>query len=547
MIQIDHVYYRYTTTGPRWALEDINLQVEPGEYVLLSGASGSGKSSLCRTFNGLIPHFYGGMLEGRVWAAGLDVGAHPVSELFAHVGLIFQNPEAQLFNGTVERELAFGLESLGLPRREIWQRVAESADLMGISALLPRNPHNLSGGEQNLVAIAAALALRPQVIALDEPYAHLDPANVNRVRNAVRKINRLGTAVVVTEHRLQNVVEDVDHIVVLQQGRIVLEGAPRKVLAQDVTAFGLNPPPVVRAARELGLSQVPLSTDELMQAIDGALPPAEVFANRPAVAATTGDAILRAEQVSFILDRTPILRNVDLGLHAGECLAIVGANGAGKTTLIKHFNGLYRPTQGRVTVMRLDTRYTRVSELARYVGLAFQNPNDQFFRFQVRDEIVAGAQALGRYDGAWLDELVDMFHLGPLMQRSPYRLSEGEKRRVAFASALAAQPSILVLDEPTAGQDFNFRETLGQLLDRLRTRRQTVVLVTHDLEFAEQQADRWVLMADGEVLSSGQPWEVMADGAAMRQAGLEPTQTFQLQQAFRKLRPQTSPEVEPGG
>jgi energy-coupling factor transporter ATP-binding protein EcfA2 len=202
MIEIDHIHYRYTSAGPSWVLEDLSLHIEPGEYVLICGASGSGKSTLCRTFNGLIPHFYGGVLEGKVWVAGLDTGMHPVSELFSHVAMIFQNPEAQLFNSSVERELAFGLESLGLPRDEIRQRVAESAEIAGISALLPRNPHQLSGGEQQLVIIAAALALHPQAIVLDEPYANLDPVNVRQVRNALREIHRRGTAIVLTEHRL---------------------------------------------------------------------------------------------------------------------------------------------------------------------------------------------------------------------------------------------------------------------------------------------------------------------------------------------------------
>jgi energy-coupling factor transporter ATP-binding protein EcfA2 len=251
--------------------------------------------------------------------------------------------------------------------------------------------------------------------------------------------------------------------------------------------------------------------------------------------------VLQLENVSFSFNQTPVLRHVNLELRAGERLAIVGANGAGKTTLVKHFNGLYRPAQGRVMVAGQDTRRAKVSQLARHVGLAFQNANNQFFKFQVWDEIIAGAQALGRYDEEWLQELVKLFQLEPLLARSPYRLSEGEKKRVAFASALAARPDILVLDEPTAGQDAAFRRTLGNLLNELRARGQTVVLVTHDLEFAEQYADRWVLMAGGEVLTTGHPWEVMSDTAAMRRANLEPAQTFQLRQALRELQAQALP------
>jgi len=557
VIAVQDLRYRYTAAGPRWVLEDLNLRVEPGEYLLLCGASGSGKSTLCRTFNGLIPHFYGGVMQGRVWVAGLEVQAHPVSELFAHVGMVFQNPEAQLFNSTVERELAFGLESLGLPRDEIRRRIGESAEIVGLVPLMERNPHQLSGGEKQLVAIAAALALRPQVIVLDEPYASLDPVNVRRVRAALREINRRGTAIVLTEHRLQNAVADADRMVVLHQGRIALNGPPRSVLREEVTTFGLNPPPVVRVARELGLPEVPLSVEELVSGLAlsesspefPGVPPrllvthgdSEELGGAPSSAVDivpSGSPVLEVENVSFSFDGTPVLRDVSLKLAEGECLALVGANGSGKTTLIKHFNGLYRPAfgpraQGRVVVLGQDTRQAKVSDLARHVGMAFQNANNQFFQFRVSDEIEVGARVLGRYDAVWLRELIELFRLEPLLDRSPYRLSEGEKKRVAFAAALAARPEIVVLDEPTTGQDWAFRQGLGELLRELRKRGQTLVLVTHDLEFAEEHACRWVLLAEGQVVANGRPWEVMGDEGAMRRAGLEPTQAFQIQQAWR--------------
>ncbi|MFQ6100300.1 MAG: ABC transporter ATP-binding protein [Anaerolineae bacterium] len=532
VIEIHNLRYRYTAAGPGWVLEDLNLHVKSGEYLLVCGASGSGKSTLCRTFNGLIPHFYGGLMEGHVKVAGLDTRDHPVGELFAHAGLIPQNAEAQLFNSTVERELAFGLESLGLSRGEIGRRVKEAVEIVGIAHLLDRNPHQLSGGEQQLVTIAAVLALRPRVIVLDEPYASLDPANVGRVRAALREIHQRGTAIVLTEHRLQNTLADASRLLVLHQGRIVLDGSPRAVLAEDVTTFGLNLPPVVRVAQALGLPEIPLSVEELVSGLNRlALSPDLLPVSQAAGASRDGN-VLQAENVTYSFGETPALRGVSLTLRTGECLAVVGANGSGKTTLIKHFNGLYRPDQGRVAVLGQDTRRVGVSRLARHVGLAFQNANNQFFKFQVREEIEVGARALERYDETWLRKLVALFGLEPLLERSPYRLSEGEKKRVAFAASLAARPEILVLDEPTTGQDWPFRQALGDALRDLRARGQTVVLVTHDLEFAEQHADRWALLAGGEMLTTGHPWEVMSDVAAMRRAGLEPTQRFRIQQAL---------------
>ncbi len=549
MIELRDVSYRYTSSNPGWALEDVNLQIEPGQYVLLCGASGSGKSTLCRLLNGLIPHFYGGELEGRVMIDGLDTREHPVSELFGRVGMIFQNPTVQLFNSTVERELAYGLESLGLPRDEIARRVRESAEMVGISHLLDRNPQQLSGGEQQLTAIAAVLALHPQVIVLDEPYASLDPLNVRRVRAVLRRIHSAprasrAPAIVVAEHRLEHVAPDADHVVVLHQGRVALHGPPQKVLARDVAPYGLNVPSVVRVGRALGLPEVPLTVEQLVGATAGsqagvlqAALRAEMPCASPANHLSRDGLMLQAEGVTFSFAGAPALDGVDLALHAGQSLALVGANGSGKTTLIKHFNGLHRPQQGRVLVLGQDTRRARVSALARHVGMVFQNANDQFFKFSVRDEIEVGARALGRYDTRWLGELVDLFHLGPLLDRSPYRLSEGEKKRVAFASALMAQPEILVLDEPTTGQDWPFRRALGDLLARLPASealagRRAVVLVTHDLEFAEHCADRWALLARGQVTAAGRPEEVMADSAAMARAGLEATQAYRIRQAL---------------
>lgn len=530
MLSINQLRYSYTQHAPRWVLDDVNVEITSGEYVLLCGASGSGKSTLCRTFNGLIPHFHGGVMRGSVYVDGLDTRSHPVSELFAHVGAVFQNPEAQLFNSTVERELAFGLESLGLERAEIHRRVRDSAATTGIDDLLSRRPAELSGGEQHLVIIAAALALHPQLMILDEPFANLDPANVARVRAALRAINRRGTAIVLTEHRLQHVVADVDRIVVLHQGRVALDGPPRAVLREDVTLFKLNLPPVVRIARECGLSATPLSVADLLPLLDSS---ACLPATPPQSGSTpAGEPVLRFEHVSFAFGEQSILHQVHFDVRSGECLAIVGANGAGKTTLIKHMNGLHHPTQGRVMVIGTDTRHARVSDLARHVGLAQQNANDQFFTLQVWDEISVGARVLGRYDETWLHEVMDLFRLEPLRERAPYRLSEGEKKRVAFAAALAARPAIVVLDEPTAGQDWAFRQALGDLLGELRARGQTVVLVTHDLEFAEQHAQRWLLLAAGEIIAAGSPWEVMADTNAMQRARLEPTQGFQIRAAL---------------
>lgn len=527
-IKIEQLRYAYRKKSRDWVLEGVDLEIPSGEFVLVCGASGSGKSTLCRTFNGLIPHFYKGSLQGNIHIGGISTSMLSVGGLFDQVGMIFQNPEAQLFSQTVIREIAFGLESLGLDRTDMEKRIGESADLVGVTDLLERNPHELSGGEQHLVSIAAILAVAPKFIVLDEPYANLDPANVRRIRALLKRIHAQGMGVVISEHRLRYAVSDARRMITLHQGKIVLDGAPNQILAHDVEAYGMEVPLSVRMGKRLGLEELPLDVNSLRKLNSSKSYPSDFRPVFPEPAGATGKTVLELDGVSFEQNGFPILQDIDFKVAEGESVAIVGANGAGKTTLLKHLNGLYRPSKGRVSVMGLDTSRTKISELARHVGMAFQNPGNQFFKFTVWDEVTVSARALENYDEEWLKTLVRLFRLEPLLNRAPYRLSGGEKKRIAFAAALASKPAILALDEPTAGQDAYFRTELGGLLADLRSRGQTVLLVTHDLSFAEQHAHRWLLMSRGRIMSTGSPWQVMADEAAMNRANLEPTDAFRL-------------------
>jgi energy-coupling factor transport system ATP-binding protein len=544
VVETDRLGYTYRHEDENLALDGVDLSIAPGEYLLLCGASGSGKSTLCRTFNGLIPHFYGGRLHGEVRIAGKPTSQQSVADLFAQVGMVFQNPETQLFNSSVAREIAFGLESLGFPRAVIQERISATAQILNILALLERNPQELSGGEQQLAAIAAMLAIGPQLLVLDEPYANLDPVSVRQVRAALKAIHQKGMGVVISEHRLPYTVPDVQRMVALQGGRIVLDGVPERLFVRDVERFGLELPLPVRAGRRLGLARLPLSV-EALQSLDAASPlPSDLKTVPPALPSVAAEIVLEVERVSFDFSGVPILSDISFTLRRGESLAIVGANGAGKTMLLKHLNGLYHPTRGQVRVKGADTGCLKVSHLARQVGIAFQNPNSQFFKMTVWDEILVGPKALGIYDEAWLRELVRLFRLEPLLKRPPYRLSDGEKKRVAFAAALAHRPAILALDEPTSGQDWHFRSILGTLLAELRAQGQAILLVTHDLSFAEEHAHRWLLLAHGQVVAEGAPWKVMSDRAAMERAHLEPTDSFRLFSADGRA---FADAVPPGG
>jgi energy-coupling factor transport system ATP-binding protein len=550
VLRFEHVSFRYSGIS-EWGLRDIDFIAHPGEMVLVAGASGSGKSTLCRAATGLIPHFHRGSWEGRVCVDGLDTKDHPVHELFGHVGLAFQNPDAQIFNQTVEAELAYGLESLGLTSDEIERRVSWVSDLVGLDPLMHRPPYSLSGGEKQRVILGAILALKPRVVLLDEPFTHLDPGGAERLRTLLRSIRSEGIALIIAEHRLHEAVADVDRLIVLNEGKTVADGPPRTVLAEDLSPFGLNLPPLVRFFREQGWKERPLTIGEATAVLKDKFHKGELgrfvppdgltreslghswgLANSPQ---SDSSPVIEVENLEFGYDGKTVLQGVNVTLNRGECVALVGRNGSGKTTLVKHFNRLLKSKRGLIKILGQEVGAKPLAELSRHVGFAWQNPNDQLFQANVRDEVLTGPRVLHAHDRDWCDRLIERFGLEPLLDRSPFQLSEGQKKRVAFATALAVRPELVVLDEPTAGQDEPFRRELAVLMKELRAEGRTVVIVTHDLEFAAQHADRWVVLAEGRVVADGSPNTVMADAQVMAASGLRSTQSFQLREALERL------------
>ena len=267
------------------------------------------------------------------------------------------------------------------------------------------------------------------------------------------------------------------------------------------------------------------------------LSPKSVGSSRSLANSSENDSppMIEVENLEFGYDGKTVLQGVNLTLNRGECVALVGRNGSGKTTLVKHFNRLLKPKRGLIKILGQEAGAKPLTELSRHVGFAWQNPNDQLFQANVRDEVLTGPRALHTYDRDWCDRLIERFGLESLLDRSPFQLSEGQKKRVAFATALAARPELVVLDEPTAGQDEPFRRELAVLMKELRAGGQTVVVVTHDLEFAAQHANRWVVLAEGRVVADGPPNAVMADARALAASGLRPTQSFQLSEALGRL------------
>lgn len=519
MIRIRDLTFHYGDAS-KPALQDVNLEVEDGEFVLVTGPSGCGKSSLCRCLNGLIPHFYGGKIAGGLEVQGLDVMKHTTKELATRVGMVFQDPENQLVAMDVEREIAFGLENLAFPKGVIAKRMEESLDTLGISGLRYRQVHELSGGEKQKVIIASVLALHPDILVLDEPTSELDPKSAEEVLSVVQRLNdELGITVILVEHRLDRVVHLVDRMIVLDEGRIVADGNPRAVLSNcDIASLGAGVPPIVRIVQRLrgngvNVDGIPLTVKEGRSMLK------EVFREAGGrelsqVESAHGKPVIEIDKLWHTYPEGPTaLKNVSLRICQGEFVAIMGRNASGKTTLVKHINGLLKPTKGKVRVTGIDTQRATIAELARKVGFIFQNPNDHIFADTVEEEIVYILKNLG-FDGAEIavrvDETLEMFGLKEYRKQYPRSLSGGERQRVAVASVLVARPEVLILDEPTRGMEYRLKSELMRFLSGYSEKGNTVVLVTHDVETVAEYADRVILLSEGRVVVDGNKRDVLS-------------------------------------
>ena len=542
IVEIRDLTYTYPGAD-RPALREVNLSIERGEFLLLTGPSGCGKTTLCRCLNGLIPHFYSGRLEGEVWVAGLPVRETPTSSLAKHVGLIFQNPDNQIFALTVEKDVAFGLENLGYEREEMRRRIDWALRVTGIEDLRYRAPHELSGGQKQRLAIASVLAMRPEIIVLDEPTSFLDPVGAESILGIIDRLNReLNMTIILIEHRLDLVAPYLDRVVILNEGRIVQDGPPEEVFtSEEARLAGVGVPRVTDLWCRLREAwdrpgPPPLTASEFVKAIRDRLSrssgsatgdmPFKTIMQRKAPEAARGNPIIEVRDLHFSYPNgVKALKGVSLKIMRGEFLAIMGENGAGKTTLVKHFNGLLRPDRGEVYVDGRNIADMTVASLARRVGLVFQNPDDQLFSESVEEEIAFAMRNFG-FDRDTIEKrttwALDFLGLGRYRKASPFTLSGGERKRVALASVLAWDPEVIVLDEPTIGQDYAQKERLSGLLMRLREQGKTIVIVTHDVEFVAECKPRVALMAEGRITADGPAERILTDPELLRRASVNP-------------------------
>ena len=509
MIRFEKVTYRYPD-APVAILQDVDLQIGDGEFVLVVGVSGSGKSTLLRCLNGLIPHFYGGTIGGRIRVADRDPIHSQPRQMSATVGFVFQDPETQFVVDTVEDELVFAMENHDLPQATMRKRVEEVLDQLSIAHLRRRRISTLSGGEKQRVAIASVLTLQPQVLVLDEPTSQLDPQAAEEVLTVLQKLNAdLGLTIILSEHRLERVVQYADRIVhVPGEGRPLLDGRPQEVLAQIALM-----PPLIQLGKALGWDPLPFTIKEARrQARHLELAP-QVESQPPAtedqVAADESPIDIAIDDLWFAYNGHMALRGIDLRIRRGEFVALMGRNGSGKTTLLKQVVSLLKPARGSVRVRDMDTRHTTLEELTRVVGYVPQNPNALLFADTIGEEI---AFTRRNHDLPDIDpdDLLVTLGLAGYAGRYPRDLSVGERQRVALAAILAAEPGIILLDEPTRGLDYVQKAALARYLAAERAKGRTIVLSTHDVELAASAVDRVIILGDGEVIVDGPVRQVMS-------------------------------------
>ena len=531
------------------AIKDINLKIRKGEIFLITGPAGAGKTTLCETTNGLIPHFFRGKLKGNVIVKGINTKESHIGELSRIVGLLFQDPSSQLVAATVFDEVAFGPENFGVPREEIIKRVEESLAAVRMLELKDRNSHRLSGGQQQAVVLAALMAVKPDIYVLDEPTSNLDPIGSIMFFDVMKDtVKKEGCTVIIVEHKLEYVMPIADRMIVLNKGEIVFEGEPKKVIdnVEELEKLGLRVPQAAIVADRLRKRghqiEIPLTLDEAKQHFTNFLKqynPKPVKFEFTEEKQSSGEEIIRAENLTFVYPGGVVaLKNVSLSIYKGDFIALLGQNGSGKTTLVKHFNGLLKPTEGNVYVFGENTRNKSPADLAKRVGYVYQNPDYQIFCRKVYDEVAFAPKNL-KVPKEKIDELVmnalKLVKMEYAIDENPFNLSKGERQRVAIASVLAMDPDVLIVDEPTTGQDFRTSNEIMKLLQQLNNQGKTIIIITHDMELAANYCRRTIVLKDGEVLLDGPTREVFSQVEILRSTYLSPPQVTLLARELKEF------------
>lgn len=500
MIKFSNVTLLYPQS-PTTVIEDLSFEIAEGEMVLVMGHTGSGKSSLLRLINGLVPHHTGGILAGEISVDGISTRTVRPGALSGIVGIVGQNPINSFVADTVEEEIAFGMESLNFHPELMRKRVEEALDQVGLAQLRDRNIATLSGGEQQRVAIASALVMHPKVLVLDEPTSALDPIAAEEILSLLQRlVHDLSVTVIIAEHRLERVIGYVDRILLIEGDGDSSLGIPENVLRQSALV-----PPLIKLSRALKLDEIGMNTREVRRTTDDlrkSLPEFERSFIEP------GNPVAQVSKVRYSYGEKEALKEISLTLRSGEITALMGRNGAGKSSLIKIITGLIAPTKGSVLINGVSVSDIDSRERASMMGYIPQEPGDILYLQSVEEECARTDKDKNLQSGSTFKFLHQLL---PTISREshPRDLSEGERLALVLAIVLVSQPKIVILDEPTRGLDYEAKEKLVKLLQNTALAGAAILIATHDVELVAELAGRTVFIAEGEKVADGNTLDVL--------------------------------------
>ncbi|WP_293949158.1 ABC transporter ATP-binding protein [uncultured Weissella sp.] len=546
-LEFQHVTFQYDAQAAP-TLRDINLTIQPGERILIAGPSGSGKTTLGQLINGLIPHAYPGELTGKILINGQDVTAASIFERSFSVGTVLQDTDAQFVGLSVAEDIAFALENDNATHDEIISKVQRWADVLDLQSLLTIAPQRLSGGQKQRVAMAGVLVDDSPILLFDEPLASLDPASGHRMLTLLDQLQaEYGLTVVMIEHRLEDVLQHhLDRVVVLEEGRVTFDDTPETLLRSNTLhQYGLAVPGYLQVVQQTGIDLNAVTGIRSPKTIDGVgLGERLTQLALPKIGATekVRTALLTIDNLSFNFGDRALFNQLSAEIYDGELVALVGKNGSGKSTLSKLIAGFITPTAGSMSLANVgDLGALSIKERVSYIGYVSQNPNEMITQAIIFDEVASGLRLRGVAEEAIKEQVNELLRLAGLyeMRNWPVTvLSYGQKKRLTILSVLALQPQVLILDEPTAGQDYANAQAIMQFVrhlhDELGT---TVIIITHDMSLMLRVAERALVLVDGELIADTTPARLLTNEALVEKAALHLTTVYDLAQRFSLANP----------
>lgn len=539
MIEFKNYTFKYRAQKEP-TIRNINLHIKKGEKVLIVGPSGSGKSTLANCINGLVPFSYHGDVTGELLIAGKSPKKLGIFGMSQYVGTVLQDPDGQFIGLTVGEDIAFALENDCIKCEEMHTKVRDAAKLVGVETLLTASPHNISGGQKQRVSMAGVMVEDVEILLFDEPLANLDPASGKHTIELIDQIHKdLGTTVIIIEHRLEDVlVRHVDRIVLVGDGEIVADLTPNELLCTDLLKeYGIREPLYITAMKYAGCQLEAKDLPDSIETIDIKRHEKEVKAWSETIqvedTCVNGETVLKLEDVSFSYDEErQIIKDINLEIKKGEMVSVVGRNGAGKSTLSKLICGFKRPTSGTITCKGQDISGLSIKEIADHIGIVMQNPNQMISKTMIFEEVALGLKARGCSEEEILMRVEKTLKICGLY---PYRnwpisaLSFGQKKRVTIASILVLEPEILILDEPTAGQDFKHYTEIMEFLKGLNEQLGiTILMITHDMHLMLEYTKRSIVLSDGEILADDTPARILTNDEIIEKASLKRTSLYDL-------------------